>query len=244
MFSNHISRLTKVSIILVMAVGLTACKSSEKASSNTSSQNGSEATASSSGMSKAEMEKLYWARKDSAKMNFTQADVQFMTGMIAHHAQALIMSRLAPENNAGESVKILASRIINAQKDEIKSMQTWLRDRDQPVPEVHIDGLNLMIHGLGEHHMKMDHTNMAGMLSPVQLEELSKAQGQEFDRLFLKYMIDHHKGAVTMVTKLFNTDGAASDDAAFKIASEIQVDQKTEINRMQLMLDQITASVE
>jgi uncharacterized protein (DUF305 family) len=82
------------------------------------------------------------------------------------------------------------------------------------------------------------------MLSPVQLEELSKAQGQEFDRLFLKYMIDHHKGAVTMVTKLFNTDGAASDDAAFKIASEIQVDQKTEINRMQLMLDQITASVE
>lgn len=234
--------LFKLGLMVIMVAGITACKSSEKASSNSSPESDTETVVSNSGMSKAEMEKLYWARRDSAKMNFTQADVKFMTGMIAHHAQALIMSRLAPENNASSQIQTLAARIINAQNDEIKTMQTWLRDRDQPVPEVHINGLNLMIHGLGEDHMKMDHTNMAGMLSPAQLKELSEAEGQEFDRLFLKFMINHHKGAVTMVTKLFDTDGAASDDAAFKIASEIQVDQRTEIDRMQLMLDRITAS--
>lgn len=81
---------------------------------------------------------------------------------------------------------------------------------------------------------------MAGMLSPAQLKELSEAKGKEFDRLFLKYMIDHHKGAVTMVDKLFSTDGAAQDEAAFRLATDIQVDQKTEIARMQLMLDEMT----
>jgi uncharacterized protein (DUF305 family) len=235
---NFLSFYKTVFFFLVI-VGLSACKSSEPASSNTASK---ETTTSDSSMSTAEMEKLYWARKDSARMNFTEADAKFMTGMIAHHAQALIMSRLAPENNASKEVQILASRIINAQKDEIKSMQMWLRDRDQLVPEVHIDGLNLMIHGLGEDHMKMDHTNMAGMLSPAQLKKLSEAEGEQFDRLFLEYMIAHHKGAVTMVTKLFSTNGAAQDVAAFKIASDIQVDQRTEIDRMQLMLDGITAS--
>lgn len=188
---------------------------------------------------KQDIENLFWARQDSARMNFTDADVHFMTGMIAHHAQALIMSRLASENGAGESVQILASRIINAQNDEIKSMQTWLKNRNQPVPEVHIDGLKLMIHGLGEHHMKMDHTNMAGMLSPAQLQELSEAKGKEFDRLFLTYMINHHQGAVTMVTELFATDGAAQDERAFRLATDIQVDQRTEIARMQQMLDQL-----
>lgn len=221
-------------LILFLVAGFTACKSSEQATQE-ASQSQAEV------QNKEELEELYWARLDSAKMNFTQADTDFMTGMIAHHAQALIMSDLAPENNASPEIQRLASRIINAQNDEIKSMQTWLRDRDQPVPEVHIEGLNLMIHGLGEHHMHMDHTNMAGMLSPAQLKELSEAKGIEFDRLFLKYMIDHHKGAVTMVTELFATDGAAQDEQAFRLATDIQVDQRTEIARMQLMLDELTA---
>lgn len=224
-------------LILFLVAGFTACKSSEQATQE-ASQSQAEV------QNKEELEELYWARLDSAKMNFTQADTDFMTGMIAHHAQALIMSDLAPENNASPEIQRLASRIINAQNDEIKSMQTWLRDRDQPVPEVHIEGLNLMIHGLGEHHMHMDHTNMAGMLSPAQLKELSEAKGIEFDRLFLKYMIDHHKGAVTMVTELFATDGAAQDEQAFRLATDIQVDQRTEIARMQLMLDELTASNE
>ena len=190
----------------------------------------------------AELERLYYARQDSARMNFTEAETEFMTGMIAHHAQALIMSDLAVENNASSQIQVLAARIINAQKDEIKSMQKWLRDRDQKVPEVHIEGLNLMIHGLGDDHMHMDHTNMVGMLSPEQLQELSEARGIEFDRLFLEYMIQHHNGAVTMVTKLFATDGAAQDEGAFRLATDIQVDQITEVARMQLMLDNMTAS--
>lgn len=183
-----------------------------------------------------DLESLYWARLDSARGSYTQADVDFMTGMIGHHAQALIMSRLAPENGASSAVRTLAARIINAQNDEIASMQQWLRDRDQPVPEVHIDGLNLMIHGGGD-HAAHDHTNMPGMLSPEQLRELSQARGRTFDRLYLKYMIQHHSGAVTMVDELFSQDGAANDEASFKLASDINVDQLTEIERMKLMLE-------
>lgn len=234
--SNMLFKGSKLLLILCLVAGLSACKSSQEATE----QNSEEITQTSDSNEK--LEKLFWARQDSARMNFTEADAEFMTGMIAHHAQALIMSRLAPENNASSQIQVLAARIINAQKDEIKSMQKWLSDREQPVPEVHIEGLNLMIHGLGDDHMKMDHTNMAGMLSPAQLKELSKAKGQEFDRLYLKYMIDHHKGAVTMVEKLFSTDGAAQDEGAFRLATDIQVDQKTEIARMQLMLDEMTAS--
>lgn len=189
-----------------------------------------------------DLEALYWARQDSARAQFTEADVQFMTGMIGHHAQALIMSRLAPENGASPAVRTLAARIINAQDDEIASMQQWLRDRDQPVPEVHIDGLMLMIHMPGPAH-EMDHSGhhghagMPGMLTQAQLEELAAAQGADFDRLFLTYMIQHHQGAITMVDDLFAVDGAALDDGSFKLASDIRVDQATEIARMQRMLD-------
>lgn len=202
------------------------------------------------------LEELYWSRVDSAKMQFTQADVDFMIGMIAHHAQALIMSDLAPKNNAGSSIQTLASRIINAQKDEIQSMQQWLRDRNQPVPEVHIDGLILSISmesseesAAGHQHMQhshsgSDHSGMPGMLTQEQLNELGELKGDAFDRTFLKYMIEHHRGAVIMVRELFNSDGAALDQQAFRLASDIQVDQITEIERMKLMLKKITASAE
>lgn len=178
------------------------------------------------------LEALYRARADSALMDVHAADVAFMTGMIGHHAQALVMSHLAPENGAGRSVGTLAARIINAQKDEIAVMQTWLRDREQMVPEVGPEGDMPGHHG---HDMQM-----AGMLSPEQLDELRAARGPEFDRLFLTYMIQHHEGAVTMVHELFATDGAAQDDAVFKIASDIQVDQITEVARMKQMLDAMT----
>ena len=96
-------------------------------------------------LSNAEIEALYRARRDSARMRFTDADVEFVTGMISHHAQALIMSELAPTHGASQSVQTLAARIINAQRDEIALMQRWLADRGQPVPQVKIDGLNLTI---------------------------------------------------------------------------------------------------
>jgi uncharacterized protein (DUF305 family) len=184
--------------------------------------------------STAELEALYWARLDSALTKFTQADTDFMTGMIAHHAQALVMSELAPSNGASPQVRTLAARIINAQQDEIALMQQWLRERGQPVPEVHITGINLMVHGAGDHAM-----HMPGMLTQEQLQELEAARNLEFDRLFLTYMIQHHAGAVYMVDELFSTDGAALDEAAFKLASGIHVDQVTEIARMELMLDQL-----
>lgn len=107
-----------------------------------------------------DLEALYWERIQESKMNFTQADVDFMTGMIVHHAQALIMSRLAPENDSGAAVQRLAARIINAQDDEIFTMQRWLRDRGQPVPIVEIDGLILSVTMENPPHDGMDHEGM------------------------------------------------------------------------------------
>ena len=223
---KHLDRLAA----LLMALFLTACSST-----------GSLTTEPSSRPSTAELEALYWARLDSARTGFTEADTHFMTGMIAHHAQALVMSRLAPSNGASPQVRTLAARIINAQQDEIELMQQWLRDREQPVPEIHIEGIVLMVHGAGGHAM---HSHMPGMLTQEQLENLAAARGANFDRLFLTYMIQHHAGAVYMVDELFGTDGAALDEEAFKLASGIHVDQVTEIARMEYMLDRLPASDE
>lgn len=212
---------------------------------------GQEGGAASTRLTEAEIEALYHARTDSARMRFTPADVEFVTGMIGHHAQALIMSDLAPKNGASPQVQVLAARIINAQKDEIALMRQWLRDRGQPVPEVIIDGLQLTVempaaeghdmhadHDMGGAHGKHgDHAMMPGMLTQAELEELAAARGAEFDRLFLEGMIKHHGGAVTMVYELFETDGAGQDEAVFKLASDVQVDQTTEIARMTLMLE-------
>ena len=156
-----------------------------------------------------------------------------MTGMIGHHAQALVMSRLAPTHGAGPQIRILTARIINAQNDEIVTMQGWLRDRGRPVPEVEIEGTTLMVHG-PDYVM-----HMPGMLTADQMRALDEAHGTEFDRLFLTFMIQHHQGAVTMVHELFGTDGAAQDGLTFKLASDVQVDQITEIARMELMLSEI-----
>lgn len=180
--------------------------------------------------STAKLEAIYWARTDSARMGFTAADVHFMIGMIGHHGQALVMAALAPTHGASPTVQRLSARIINAQKDEIATMQQWLRDRGQTVPEVHITGTRMTVDG-PEYAM-----HMPGMLTPEQILELDEGRGRDFDRLFLTYMIQHHRGAVTMVHELFGTDGAALDDVVFKLASDIQVDQTTEIARMELML--------
>lgn len=187
-----------------------------------------------------DMEALFWQRQQEAISRYTQAEVDFMTGMIGHHAQALIMSGMAPENAGSNAIRILAARIINAQNDEIATMQRWLRTRNEPVPEVHIDGLNLMIHMPGQDHGMAeghDHAMMPGMLTRAQLEELAAARGAAFDRLFLTYMIQHHEGATSMVDDMFNTDGAGNDEDAFRLATDINVDQETEIARMRRMLE-------
>ena len=157
-------------------------------------------------------------------------DVDFMAGMIGHHAQALIMAGWAPSHGASSSVRVLAERIVNEQQDEIATMQQWLRDRNQPVPDAHTPGMRMKMNGV-EHVMLMP-----GMLTDEQMKQLDAARGAEFDRLFLTYMIQHHKGAVSMVTELFATDGAAQENLVFKLASDVGVDQTTEIARMERML--------
>jgi uncharacterized protein (DUF305 family) len=152
---------------------------------------------------------------------YTEADVRFMSAMIGHHSQALIMAGMASTHGASPAVQRLAERILAGQRDEIASMQQWLRERGYPVPEGHIAG-----HG----------SHMPGMLTEQQLQELDEADGPEFDRLFLTYMIQHHRGAVTMVKELFGTPGAAREQTVFKFADDVGVDQTTEIARMERML--------
>ncbi|HEV2086306.1 MAG TPA: DUF305 domain-containing protein [Gemmatimonadales bacterium] len=170
------------------------------------------------------------AKADSVRHPYTQADVDFMSHMIGHHAQALVMAGWAPTHGAGASVRILAERIINAQQDEIATMQRWLGDRGKPVPEARPTGMKMMMNGV-EHEMLMP-----GMLTEAQMRQLDQAKGPEFDRLFLTYMIQHHRGAVSMVKDLFGTNGAAQDETVFKFANDVNVDQSTEIARMERML--------
>jgi uncharacterized protein (DUF305 family) len=165
------------------------------------------------------------------QQSYTAADVHFMSSMIGHHAQAIVMAGMAPTHDAGPSIRTLAERIINAQQDEIAIMQQWLRDRGQPVPDLLPRGMHA-VSGGGHAH---GHA-MPGMLTGAQLNQLDQARGKEFDRLFLSFMIQHHQGAVSMVRELIGSTGAAHDDTVFKLASDINVDQTTEIDRMQQML--------
>ena len=157
-----------------------------------------------------------------------------MSGMIPHHAQAIVMAGWAPTHGASPAVLTLCSRIINSQRDEIHLMQTWLRDRNQPVPQPDSSGTVMM----DMNGMRMPMV-MPGMLTPEQMKELNAAHGQDFDRLFLQFMIQHHHGAVSMVQDLFATNGAAQDLIVFKLATGINADQTTEIARMQRMLADI-----
>ena len=170
------------------------------------------------------------AAADSVRHPYTKADIDFMTGMISHHAQAILMARWCPTHGASSSVQTLCGRIINAQTDEINLMSQWLRDRRQAVPEPSPHGMKMMMNGM-EHVMLMP-----GMLTDAQLQQLDQAKGPDFDRLFLAFMIQHHQGAVAMVKTLFDSYGAGLDDLVFKFASDVNIDQTTEIARMEKML--------
>ena len=136
------------------------------------------------------------------------------------------MAALAPANGAGPEILRLAERITAGQQDEIASMRQWLSDRGEPVPDAH-----QAMHGHA----------MPGMLTEYQMQELAQARGPAFDRLFLTYMIQHHRGAVAMGKELYATPGAAQDETGFKFADDGGVDQTTEIARMERMLDAMPA---
>lgn len=168
--------------------------------------------------------------------SYTPADAQFMTGMIAHHAQAVLIAGWAPTHGASPSILTLCERIVAGQGDEIELMQRWLADHNEPVPDGkahYMSGMSGMNHDMAG----MDHgSSMPGMLSQEQLAQLDAARGPEFDRLFLTFMIQHHQGAIVMVDRLFGTQGAGEEERSFRFASDVYADQTTEIDRMQKML--------
>jgi uncharacterized protein (DUF305 family) len=206
---------------------LAACAFAACGGQNTANRG---AAAPSPASAQSEAAALAKARADSIRYPYTGADVHFMQGMIGHHSQAIAMASWAPSHGAGSSVRILAERIINAQQDEITTMQQWLTDRHQSVPEAKAGPMKMMMNG------KEQEMLMPGMLTAEQMHQLDLAKGPEFDRLFLTDMIQHHKGAVSMVQDLFGTYGAAQDEVIFKFANDVNVDQTTEIARMEKML--------
>ena len=171
------------------------------------------------------------ARLDSIRRPYTKADIEFMSGMIHHHAQAVKMARWCPDHGANRSLAIFCRRIDMAQTSEIDLMQTWLKDRNQPVPEPNPRGMIMKMNDM-EHLMPMP-----GMLTDAQMAKLDSARGVEFDRLFLEFMILHHQGAIAMVDSLFNTRAAAQDEVVFKFASDVHADQSSEVARMKQMLE-------
>ena len=160
---------------------------------------------------------------DLAGISYSLGDIQFLRGMIPHHAQAKEMSALAQERTNNTTVLAVAARITLSQDDEISMMQGWLRDQglDAPAEDVH--------HQPGFERMK-------GMLSDEQMEELAASTGPEFNRLYLEYMIDHHQGALDMVEMLLGQRGSVQDPLLYEFTSDVTSDQTSEIERMDLLL--------
>jgi uncharacterized protein (DUF305 family) len=180
----------------------------------------------------------------------SEADTKFMQGMIMHHAQAVEMTALMPARTHNKLLLAFGKRISISQTDEMKFMRQWLEDRGKAVPTEH----DVMAHMQGMDHSKMDHSKMAGMagmnntmdmgsmpmmpgmLTPQQMQALTKATGANFDRLFLTGMIQHHNGALVMVQDLFATPGAGQDSQLFDFATDVDNTQSAEIRIMQGML--------
>jgi uncharacterized protein (DUF305 family) len=173
-------------------------------------------------------------RKLGIYQPYSDADIEFVSGMIPHHAQAVIMAGWAQSHGARSDVAILCERIVVGQRDEIEWMQNWLRDRSQPVPDAKSTRMKMkmMMGGVEMEHDML----MPGMLTDEEMAALDKARGAEFDRLFLIGMIKHHEGAIDMVDKLFKSYGAAQSDDIYKFASDVHADQTIEIERMKTML--------
>jgi len=159
----------------------------------------------------------------TADATHTAADVHFMHMMVPHHAQALQMVALVPSRASSEAVRQMALRMEISQRDEIALIERWLRSRGEPLPEAHGQMMG----------------RMPGMLTPEQMDRLRQARGAEFDRIFLESMIRHHEGAITMVEELFATSGAGQDSEIFQFASDVESDQRMEVDRMTALLQGI-----
>lgn len=160
----------------------------------------------------------------------SQADVEFMQGMIMHHSQAVEMTALIASHTENKDLRLLGAKISSSQSDEIKFMQRWLAARGESV-SMAMPGMP----GMDRSGQQM--ALMPGMLTAEQMEALRKAKGAEFDRLFLTGMIQHHNGALIMVKDLFDTAGAGQDAELFDFTTDVDTGQRAEIKIMQAMLD-------
>ena len=160
-------------------------------------------------------------------------DVEFMQGMIMHHAQAVEMTAMIESRTENKELRLLGARISQSQASEMNFMKRWLELRGEklsmPMPEMKMDmpGMDMSSH---QHHL------MPGMLTPKQMEALKNAKGAEFDQLFLKGMIQHHTGALEMVKDLFDTAGAGQDAELFNFATDVDSGQRAEIKIMKTLL--------
>jgi uncharacterized protein (DUF305 family) len=150
------------------------------------------------------------------------ADVKFMQDMIEHHAQAVEMVELLQTRTSRASMRLLGKRIAMSQSSEIEMMRSWLTRRGETAPDPNAHDMRGM--------------TMAGMLSPQQMAALAAAKGADFDRLFLQGMIQHHRGALGMVSGLTSVPDAAEDAALSDFLTNIVADQTAEIDRMNEML--------
>jgi uncharacterized protein (DUF305 family) len=159
----------------------------------------------------------------------SQADVEFMQGMIMHHSQAVEMTALIASHTENKDIRSLGAKISSSQSDEIRFMQRWLAARGEP--------LSMAMPGMPDMDLSgKPMAPMPGMLTPEQMEALRKAKGAEFDHLFLTGMIQHHNGALVMVKDLFDTAGAGQDADIFNFATDADNTQRAEIRIMQNML--------
>jgi uncharacterized protein (DUF305 family) len=184
--------------------------------------------------------------------DYVQADVDFVQGMVIHHAQAVVMSDWAATHGARANLQILCKRIALSQRDEITMMQHWLQDRHLTVPDpLHMlpashahdmsgmdmsgtatSGTAMPGMDMGDHPMLM-----TGMLSAAEMHQLDAARDTAFDRLYLTGMIRHHQGALDMVAALFANPGAGQQSELSSFATDVDAGQRAEMARMQAMLD-------
>ena len=214
----------RVSAIISAALALTACQTAHTSSGVTLAPGAGIVGAGSAAAI---------AAAEEAEKRFTPADVEFMSGMIPHHAQAIIMSGWCESHGARADVLKLCQKIVIVQRAEIHMMRGWLGDRGLPVPDS-TSTKHTMKMGDMMHEMLMP-----GMLTDEQMAALDKARGSAFDRLYLVGMIGHHQGAIDMVKELRSHAGAAEEPTVFRFSNDVDADQSAEIVRMRFMLETV-----
>ena len=223
------SSARSIVVVLLLAAGVaTACRSGSSTPAAVDARPAAAAADSSAAAAPPVSPAATVAGTSGAPRRHSAADTRFIQLMVAHHAQALAMTGLVPTRASRRDVKLLAERIAVSQRDELALMRRWLQERGEPVPELDTPHRQ---HDAGGHAGAMP-----GMLTSEELARLTAANGAEFDRLFLEYMIRHHEGALAMVAELLRSQGAAQEAATFRLVNDVDADQRAEIARMRAML--------